>query len=44
LTAGRNRNTFFFVITAKRGFPFQESRTYDGRILKNFVSIPELYV
>jgi hypothetical protein len=42
LTAGRNRNTFFVGIFAKRGFPFQETKTYEGRILKNFLTIPQL--
>jgi hypothetical protein len=43
-TAGKNPHTFFVLITAKRWFPFQEARIKGGIILKNFLTIPDMFV
>jgi hypothetical protein len=43
-TAGKKRHILFVSISAKRWFCLQEDKIYDGSILINFPTIPELFV
>ena len=44
LTAGRNRHILFVSVTVNMWFSFHWARIYDGSILKNLLTNPELYM